>query len=111
MLSAPRLPLSLAAALDLDASLAEQIDTGLVCHLTPIEATYGILSRGSIGAYVATLKYVPGVVPTVATLMHAAEKKGTGRGQPVDYQSFYERSSTLCTTLTASTSSSMLRLL
>jgi hypothetical protein len=41
--------------LDLDASLADQIDSGLMCHLTPIESMYGVLSRGSLGAYVATL--------------------------------------------------------
>jgi hypothetical protein len=78
--------------LDLDASLADQIDSGLMCHLTPIESMYGVLSRGSLGAYVATLKYVPGVAPAVATLMHAAAKLdfGPGRGQPVNYRLFYE---------------------
>ena len=56
----------------MDVYLAEQIDGGLECHFSPLEATYGIFSIGSLAALVATVKYVPGLSPAVSTLLGAA---------------------------------------
>jgi hypothetical protein len=50
---------------------------------------YGIVSRGSLDAFVTTLKYVIGEAPAVAALMHAARRLDFGqygRSQPVDYR-------------------------
>ena len=38
---------------ELDVFMAEQINGGVLCHFSPLEAMYGIVSRGSLGAFVA----------------------------------------------------------
>ena len=76
----------------MDVYLAEQIDGGLMCHFTPLEAMYGIFSIGSMAALVATFKYVPGLAPAVTTLLSAARTLhfgGKGKSHPVDFRSSY----------------------
>jgi hypothetical protein len=54
---------------EMDVFLAERVDSGLACHFTPFEATYGIFSIGCMAALVASLNNVPGVAPSVQHLI------------------------------------------
>ena len=77
---------------ELDVFMSEQITGGMTCHFSPLEAMYGIVSRGSLGAFVATFRYVPGEAPAVAALMQAARRLNFGmygRTQSVDYRTSY----------------------
>jgi hypothetical protein len=63
---------------ELDVFMSEQITGGMACHFSPLEAMFGVVSRGSLGAFVATFKYVPGEAPAVAVLMQAARRLDFG---------------------------------
>jgi hypothetical protein len=72
--------------------MSEQINGGMACHFSPLEAMFGVVSRGSLGAFVVTFKYVPGEAPAVALLMQAARRLDFGqygRSHAVDYRTSY----------------------
>ena len=76
----------------LDVFLAEQIDGGLMCHLTPLEAMFGVFSIGCMAAYVATLKYVSGEAPLVTAFMALTRTLcfgPAGRDKSVNYHHSY----------------------
>jgi hypothetical protein len=49
----------------LDEYLADLVDAGESCSLTPFEAMFGILSVGCLSAFVATRSYLAGLALAV----------------------------------------------
>ena len=74
----------------LDEYLADLVDAGEVCSLTPFEDMFGFLSVGCLSAFVASRSYVTGLAPAVADLMNAARSLNFGSSSTrIDYRSTY----------------------